>query len=180
MEQLEEIDLVVNIKSDGFVSARSLAETTSLIEHAILETEIAELDFLRNEVNEIPAFVFDAVQFRLYQKAGQSFQITETANGSLILGGIAAGLCIWLLNKTVGETVKEAWLESVTHQKLKELLSAHLGPKPKHLGDKIQKRLKENHIEAGIETEDNKVSIYVETKKDDEIEQALNSTQQHL
>ncbi|MBA3596226.1 MAG: hypothetical protein H0W40_02455 [Methylibium sp.] len=44
--------------------------------------------------------------------------------GSLLLFGAAAGFAYWVVDKTLGETFKQAWVESEAHSRLKDFLKS--------------------------------------------------------
>lgn len=179
MDDLDKLEIEVRISSTAYVPAGNLSEITGLIERAILEEELLELGHLRNELSEIPSVVYDAVRMKIYEKAGYSFQISYASNGSLVLGGIAVGLCIWLLNQTLGETIKEAWIESEAHFNLKNILKTRIGPRPKRVGDSIKKKLSESGYESSTEIVNEKVTVFLDAKQDKDLDEALQEKQRY-
>lgn len=173
MDELEQIQIEIKVEFPTFVSAGNISKIAALTEQAIFELELAELEYLRSEFKEIPTAIYDASLLRLYRKSGSAFLIKEAQSGSIILGGIAAGLAIWLLNQTIGETIKEAWVESESHARLKEFLLTRFSNKKKALGESIGKKLNENGIQTGIEATDEKVSAFISPKEDEELTSEL-------
>lgn len=175
MEALEQIPVSIHIDFPMFVSARTMADFAALTEWAVFEHERSELEYLKQEFHEIPAVTYDAALLRLHRKRGNAFLITEAGRGSVLLGGMAAGLAIWILDRTLGETLKNAWLESDLHERLKDLLLGRFGYKKKALADAIQKQLAERGIEAELEVTDEGIRVYAAPREDKEISRALHA-----
>lgn len=176
---MEQIPIQIRVEFPAFVSAGNVSRIAALTEQAVFELELAELEYLRQEFREIPTSIYDAAILRLYRKAGSSVLVKEAQSGSLILGGIAAGLAIWLLNQTIGETVKEAWLESESHTRLKEILLTRFGGKKQALGKQIDKKLNENGVQTGVEVTEEGVAAYVSPQEDEEIANELQERTQY-
>ena len=173
MDEIEQIPIQIKVDFPIFVSAGNFSRIAALTEQAVFELELAELEYLRREFREIPESIYDAAILRLYRKSGNAFLIKEAHSGSIVLGGIAVGLAIWLLNQTIGETVKEAWLESESHTRMKDILLARFGGKKQALGEQIEKKLNENGVQTGIEVTEEAVSAYVSPQEDEELANEL-------
>lgn len=179
MDEIEQIPIQIKVVFPIYVSAGNVSRITALTEQAIFELELSELEFLKQEFKEIPEYIYDAAILRLYRKSGSAFLVKEAQSGSIILGGIAAGLAIWLLNQTIGETVKEAWLESESHTRLKNLLLKRFGGKKKALGEQVEKKLNENGVQTGVEVTEEGVSAYISPREDKELENVLQEKPQY-
>ena len=46
-------------------------------------------------------------------------------------------MALWIADKTLGETVKQAWLDSAAHSKLKEFFATRVSRKAERLPDEI-------------------------------------------
>lgn len=169
MSELEKIPIRIHIRGDAFVSAQNLESIIYSVNEAALEVEYHELNIIREEFNDIPDYIFDSVELNLQRKSGSTLLIQEAHSGSIVLGGVIAGLTIWLLNITIGTTIKEAWKESGMHQKLKEFLLKKIGTKSQVIGENIKSKLEENGIETGIEATDESIDVYVSQNEDDDI-----------
>jgi hypothetical protein len=166
---LGQIHLEIRIDSGPFISAGKMAHIIALTQQAAFEMELADMKTLRKEFGEIPPYIYDAASMRLWLRSGNSFLIKEVHSGSIILGGIAVGLAIWLLEKTLGETLKEAWVESDTHSRLKQFLLTRLDGKRSGLGKAVHGKLERNGIQAEVYTTGETVVVYILSKEDDEI-----------
>jgi hypothetical protein len=106
--------------------------------------ELEDFKVVRRHVDEldIPPVVMDAVESRLRAHKGQSLlRVQSVSQGSLELTVSLGGLFIWLLDKTLGETIKQAWTQTLLHEKLKELLMRRREQKAKELGIKTSQRI---------------------------------------
>ena len=175
MHALEYIPVEITMKFHFFVSARILADIAALTEWATYEIERSELEYLKREFPDIPAATYDAALFRLSRKAGHTLVITEAQGGSVVLGGSAVALAIWLLNRTLGETIKEAWLKSDLHARVQDLLLKGLGDKRYRLADAIENQLSERGIDATVEVTDEGIRVAVTPSEDGEVAGALQS-----
>lgn len=173
MDELEQIPIEIKVEFPIFVSAANISKITALTEQAIFEVELRDLEYLTNEYEEISPAIHDATLLRLYRKSGSAFLVREAHSGSMLLAGMGVGLSIWLLNQTIGETIKEAWVESESHARLKEFLLAKRGNKKKAIRESVRSKLRENGIRADAEATSEKVSVSISAKEDEEIENEM-------
>jgi hypothetical protein len=108
---------------------------------AVFESEKNDLKAIRKEFPKLPNVAFDAASHRLKEFRYSAIIIKELKPGSLIVAGVVAGVSIWILQQTLGETLKEAWLDSQGHQNLKNLLLKRMGTKRHLLATDAAKRI---------------------------------------
>jgi len=108
---------------------------------AVFESEKKDLKEIRNEFPKLPNVAFDAASHRLKEYRYSAILIKKLKPGSMIVAGVVAGVSIWILQQTLGETLKEAWLDSEGHQKLKKLLLQRMGSKRHLLATDAAKRI---------------------------------------
>ena len=172
MSELEEIPIRIMMRGDAFVSARNMVNIIYFANQAAADVELQELDIIRRELKDlydIPDYIYDSVELNLQKKSGSTLLIQKANTGSVILEGVAIGLTIWLLNITIGTTIREAWKESDMHKRLKEILLKQLGEKKQVIGGNIQKRLEHEGIDTGLEVTDKSIDVYVSQTEDKEI-----------
>jgi len=116
-------------------------QITDAVNSAVYESEKKDLRAIQNEFPDLPNVAFDAAMFRLRKHRNSSVLINELRPGSLIVAASVAGLSIWVLQQTLGETLKEAWLESQGHEKLKKFLLKRMGSKRHELATKTAQRI---------------------------------------
>ncbi len=116
-------------------------QITDAVNSAVFESEKKDLRAIQNEFPDLPNVAFDAAMYRLQKHRNSSVLINELRPGSLIVAVSVAGLCIWVLQQTLGETLKMAWLESQGHEELKEFLLKRMSSKRHELATKTAKRI---------------------------------------
>ena len=72
--------------------------------------------------------------------AGESILFYSASQGSILLIGAVAGLAGWILDKTLGETLKEAWAESDLHKRIKTPPRSQSWNKGENIAAEIEKR----------------------------------------
>ncbi len=127
----------VHFVGDQPIPASVIAFALFRVADAIHKADLDELAAARLELPDIPSIAHDAAEFRLSKYRAQSFTIDESRRGSLILAGVA--LASWfILDKTIGETVGEAWKGSEWHKKLQRLLETRLFSKATNVSKQIR------------------------------------------
>jgi len=111
------------------------------LNNAVYASEIKELDAIQKELSNLPEVAFDAAKYRLKQYRYSAILIKELRPGSLVVAGCVAGVAIWVLQQTLGETLKEAWLYSQGHRRIKEILLKRMGGKRHSLATDAVKRI---------------------------------------
>ncbi|HUU89129.1 MAG TPA: hypothetical protein VMX17_15450 [Candidatus Glassbacteria bacterium] len=111
------------------------------LNNSVFESEKNELDAIQKEFPDLPDVAFDAAKYRLKQYRYSAILIKELRPGSLIVAGCAAGVAIWVLQQTLGETLKEAWIDGQWHQKIKNILLKRMGDKRYSLATDAAKRI---------------------------------------
>ncbi len=117
---------------------------------AVYESENEELAIIQAEFPDLPNVAFDAARYRLRQYRYDSILIKDLRQGSLVVVGAVAGVAIWVLQETLGETMKEAWLDSEWHQRIKSLLLRRMSHKRHSLSADAARR-----IERAVPSETN-------------------------
>ena len=145
------------------VPADILSRCLDIIEFEIFLSELADIDKVQSLLPEVPPLVFDATRYQISRYRGKALLLEKAEGGSLILGGVVAGLTIWLLSQTLGETLKDAWKESNWHKKLKSILSKDLYKK----ADIIAQSTKE-HLFRDSFFQANKTDFKVYTEERDQ------------
>ena len=106
--------------------------------------EIEDFKFAKEHLDEgdVRPVVMDAIEQRLRAHKGRSLlRVQAASQGSLELTVALGGLFVWLLDKTLGETVKQAWTQTRLHERLKELLMYRRERKAKELGLRCSERI---------------------------------------
>lgn len=135
----ENIEIRIHYVGESF-PANAVVATIQHIESIIYEQERRELETLARDLEEMPSLAVDAARHRLGTHSGESILFYSASQGSILLIGAVAGLAGWILDKTLGETLKEAWVESDLHKRIKRLLGARVNYKGENIAAEIERR----------------------------------------
>jgi hypothetical protein len=138
MEEVTDIRFELRFVGSERFPARLLLGTIEAVERAILRAEIQEIDEIEKAFPDLPAAVFDAMRYRADRLTAQSLNFETASSGSIILGGVAAAVAYWLLDKTLGETVKQAWEGAELHKRIKGFLLTNMTPKANRIAQDIR------------------------------------------
>ena len=151
----------------AFASPR-LCFCNNQVNAVVLEQEGRELETLARDLEGLPPLALDAARHRLSLRSGEGVLFYSASKGSIVLCGVVAGLSAWILQQTLGETLKEAWVESDMHKKLKRLLLAGSRYKAEAIAQGIEKKRtialgeqKRVELRANVDTGDGATIIYV-------------------
>lgn len=137
MEEFIDIRIELRFVGSSRFPARLVLGAIEAAEFAIKQAELDEIEELAREFPGIPAAAFDAMRYRAQTLTAQALNFETASTGSIILAGIAAGLAYWLLDKTLGETVRQAWEESELHARIKQFLLKRLKTKANTIASNI-------------------------------------------
>lgn len=126
------------------------------------QSELRDLHDIRNQFSEIPAVALDAAEQRMRESRKDAVLLQGFQKGSLEIAVIGAGLAIWFLKQTLGETIKEAWLEGGLHERIKEFLTKRRSEKYHAIAQDSERRLERKlrtKVEMGYSDSYEHVSI---------------------
>src|ERR1700738_3023787 len=116
-----EISIRVRFRGAEALPAAFIASSIAIVETEVFRSEYDELDVIFRELGELPAIIRDACHHRIQQYEGNSLLFENAAKGSLILIGVGSALAYWIVQNTLGESLKDAYKESGLHWRLKSL-----------------------------------------------------------
>jgi hypothetical protein len=125
--------LEIHYTGNQHFSSLLIADVIKHLESIFFQEEQRELDYIRRELPGLPPVAIDASLHRIKQLKGNNIVITAARGGSIVLLGAVAGVCAYVLDKTLGETLKDSWKDSEMHKKLKQLLLANMKSKTYNL-----------------------------------------------
>ncbi len=108
---------------------------------AAYASELDDLEALRTAFPDLPGVALDAAAHRIRQYRNSAIAITSARAGSIVLLASVSALCLFVLQQTLGETLKEAWLGSASHQKIKKFLIDRRCEKSEVLADDVKRRV---------------------------------------
>jgi len=146
-EQTLDIEVTLRFQTDTGVPAEIVSDLLKEVSRSIYRAEREELNEIFELLPNLTSVERDAMRFRFEQvDSDRALNVEYGGRGSLLLFGAAAGLAYWVVDKTMGETLKEAWVESSGHANLKAFLKTRVFAKR----DRIANRFRP--IRYGIET----------------------------
>lgn len=136
----DDVRIELYLTNRGSFSSELVRYYLEKVEKAVYRASLAELTFLqRNSPAEFGP-LFDAVRYRAEPYRSRTFNIDKVASGSLLLSGVAAGVTLWIFDRTFGESFKEAWKRTDHHARLVELMSSQLRWRAQAIADNISER----------------------------------------
>jgi hypothetical protein len=136
------IDVKIRIDYDVSVPASLFVDTIKSVESAFFIHLEQQLKFVAPDLAKQYNVDLEYILNEFYKLQGNGLVITKVQSGSAILFGAISGLCVWVLANTLGESFKEAWKKSETHEKLKEFFKKDLFDRRKRVKDEIEIKLK--------------------------------------
>jgi hypothetical protein len=136
-----EISVRVRLRGAEALPAAFIASSIAIVENEVFQSEYDEVDIIFGEIGDLPAVIRDACHHRIRQYEGNSLLFQDAAKGSLLLLGVGSALAYWIVENTVGESLKDAYKESGLHSRLKSLFLSRLGGRGKELSQRLNNRL---------------------------------------
>lgn len=133
--QVPSIELHLRFAVRSALPAGLLARVIDYVERSVFSVEESELAAIMAEFEELTPLAEDATRYRLDSYKGRSVLVHSARDGSIVLLATVAGISVWVLQQTLGETLKEAWLESESHERLKRLLLRRVWSKATTVAD---------------------------------------------
>lgn len=117
-------------------------EAIKIINDSHFKSEIQDLFELKKEFPEIPQIVIDAAETRMRRERNSAVLVKGIEKGSVEIVVVGTGLLIWILQQTLGETMKEAWLDSKYHKKIKDFLLGRRSEKNRKIREETKRALR--------------------------------------
>ena len=136
---------------DGMVDLRSLLRILNVLEAAIYNSDRTDVDHAARELQLSPV-IRDACLERLRQYRHQRLLLQDARSGSLELIGLVAGVSYFVLEKTIGESISEAFKESRYHAQLKGFFRRLIDEKTLMLAETVRRLLASRKREADVKT----------------------------
>lgn len=136
-----DIDVRLKLCCDQNLPAELITQSMQCVNDAYFASELSDLREIRKTFLQLPQVAFDAAEHRMKKHKRSSVLISAVDKGSIEIVIFVTGLAMWILEKTLGETMKEAWLESDSNKKLKKFLLKGRHKKVKHFREDAHKRL---------------------------------------
>lgn len=153
MENKISLNLTTKLKfvKHSEIPAGVAIDAIKILNDCHFNSEMQDLVDLKKEFPEIPRIVFDAVETRMRRERNSSVLVKGINKGSVEIIVVGTGLLIWILQQTLGETMKETWLESKLHKKIKDFLLSRRGDKHNKIREDTKRKLRQRmHVEVQV------------------------------
>lgn len=152
MSDNKDIRLDIHFKYEERLPAGFFARVIQIAEQAIYESELEDMFEISVAYPEISKVELDAARYRMDHNWGRALQIEDAFAGSIIISGLVSGLAYWVLDKTLGDTLKEAWHDSVIQGRIKDFLLGEPLKKSRQIAAKIDAKIREDLYVRQYET----------------------------
>ena len=172
-----DIELIFN----GTPPTALLMSTIQVCEDEINQIQRAEMDSALDTL-DVPGYVKSVCRRRFFDAQGMGLRFVDSKRGSIVLIASLTALGYWIIQNTVGETMKEAYKESGMHDRLKRLFLTRLGRQTKDLESALTGRLVRltqdtpTHVSIRVEHRDHRFVVSVSVTISSEREQTLPPT----
>ncbi len=136
-----DIELRLKLCCENEFPAEYVMTALQCVNEAYFASELSDLRKIRKEFPHLPNVALDAAEHRIKTFKKSSVNIRAVKKGSIEFAIVATGLTVWILQQTLGETLKQSWLESNMHKKLKNFLTKDRFNKVERLREDSRKRL---------------------------------------
>lgn len=138
----EPMELVIRLRMTGgdALPASFIGQTLSIVESEIFGLDRDELEVIFDYLGGVSDLVRDACYQRIDRYRGSTLLVADATSGSIVLAGVCSALAYWLVENTVGESIKDAYKESGLHDRLKALLTRRFTFRSKELESRLNKR----------------------------------------
>ncbi len=157
-----DLEMKVSFQKYTEIPGGIVMDAIKAINDAFFNSEMQDFRDIKKEFPEIPSIVFDATENRLRRNRDSAILLRGIEKGSVEIIVVGSALLIYILKQTLGETLKEVWLEGELHRKIKNFLLGRRSEKNNRIKEDTKKRL-ENRLKAEVE------SSYSDTLKKAEI-----------
>lgn len=131
----------VELTFHGSPPTALLVSTIQVCEEEIYQSQRAELEAALEHVGDLPGYVKSVCRRRFADTSCVSLRFTDSRHGSIVLLGALTALGYWIIQHTVGETIKDAYKETGMHDKLKQFLLSRYRRQADELGSALAGRL---------------------------------------
>ena len=145
-----DIQFEIHLESrHGLVDSKDLLHILDVIEAATYTSDRQDVTEAAAELNLSP-LIRDACLERLRSYRHKRLLLRETGPGSLAVFGVLAGVSYFVIQKTIGESFKEAYKSSDAHLYLKDYFRHIIDNKALRLAENIRRALASRKKEARV------------------------------
>ena len=167
VDKFKNINIVLKISTDDLI-AKDLIHVFDDLEASLYRIDREIVEEISREIN-LEKILLDAALERVRKHRGQRVRINHVRDGSFIFDMVVAGVGLWVLKETVGESIKKGWKDSYLHEKLSKVAKTSFDNMAMRIVTAIQKsgrNLSKNaEIELVMPPDEEEPTIYITQKK---------------
>ena len=118
-----------------------LLNILDVCEQEVYQLQRSEMEVALEFLDDLPGYVKSLCRRRFDETRGSALRYTQASNGSIILFATLTAIGYWIIQNTIGETIKGAYLETGMHKRLTELLLSRSAKQAKELESALTGRL---------------------------------------
>ena len=133
-------DIIIEIRLHGgdHVRSKLLLQAFDSLETALYASDRKDIELAASQL-EISKVVRDASLERLRQYKNNRLLLMEARTGSIEIAALVAGVSFFILNQTLGETIKESYTHSKIHSTLRDFFSKQIDDKALFIAESIRR-----------------------------------------
>ncbi len=165
-------DIVIHMRlacEDGAESL-DIREALDLIENVLYNSDRRDIEYASQSLRIHP-IVADAAKERIRSLRHERFRIIEVSSGSIILEGTIAAAALYVLKKTIGEPMGDAYKNSVAYGELSNFFRHLIDEKTIFITEKLRqishRRGYIPDVRNEIKSADSARHIYLDLRRED-------------
>ena len=138
MPEQDDIVLVLRIGLDDTIDAKLLLEALDSVESALYDSDRRDVEMASRELG-LSSVVRDASLERLRHHRHKRLLIREARSGSIELVAVVAAVSLYVIDKTLGEALKDGFRDSNLYGAVREVFRAQLDRKAVFLAESLRR-----------------------------------------
>lgn len=132
-------DIVIHIRltCDGGTESLEFREAFDLVENVLYNSDRRDIEYASQSLRIHPV-IADAAKERIRSLRHERLRVTEVSTGSIILEGTIAAAALYVLKKTIGEPLGEAYKNSIPYKELSNFFRNLIDEKTIFITDKLR------------------------------------------
>ncbi len=165
-------DIIVHIRlaCNGGTESLDFRDALDLVENVLYNSDRRDIEYASQSLR-IPPIIADAAKERIRNLRHERLKITEVSTGSIILEGTIAAAALYVLKKTIGEPMGEAYKKSVAYGELANFFRNLIDEKTIFIAEKLRqishRRGYIPDVKHEIKSPDTPRHIYVNLRRED-------------
>jgi len=165
-------DIVIHIRlsCDGGAESIDFRDAFDLIENVLYASDRRDIEYASQSL-QIHSIIADAAKERIRNLRHERLRITEVSTGSIILEGTIVAVALFVLKKTIGEPIGEAYKKSMPYKELSDFFRYLIDEKTIFISEKLRKisyaRGYMSDVRHEIKSPDSPRHIYLDLKREE-------------